>query len=303
MAIPAEREELENLEKTFAGNLDALRAVDSDLADRLAACDLPDDLEHTDTFDGQQSFRSASLSRSGWFGQTSMPSLRDQIVIDRFDHAGSNVILPGCGQGTGIKLLLDRLAQHNTVYVYEPTPLNLALLLRLHDLAHAIRIHRLVLLCDETLDKPLLDVLARYPLLTAPAKMLSWPWLTDEQTQKLSSQVGKTLDTIASDVKDRLDHAKKRLADMPIEPPPTDGPARVFICSLTAKPAADQFAKDLAAGLNNPGQSPISVSYLSLQTENPTAIRPCPYLRVYPKTTPHLDATSGCDPHCTRPSE
>jgi len=231
-------------------NLESLRSVDPDLADRIQTCPLPNDLQPAETFDGCDSFRADSLSDSGWFAHTSMPAVREEALVDQFEHGGSNVLLPGSGHGYAIRELLERLGRHNTVYVWETRTIHLALLLRLYDFAADLATRRLALMLGDDLEKTLGDFFVNHPRMTPPAKMISWPWLSPNQVHQYFQHVEAAVARIGQVRSDLLKNARAKVEAMTAEP---TQPLRVFVCSMAARPAMHQVALDLAWGFDRLG--------------------------------------------------
>ncbi len=167
-------------------NARALEAVDPGLAARLREA-LGSGLagyEPAGTRDGHVSLRTRLPDGSTcWLGRTSIPEVRAQALLDQFDPGTGNVVIPAFGQGREAALLLERLGPHRAVFVWETDALSLALPLAIHDFAESIRAQRLVLvLCGpEQLENVFVDWLASHPGHSPPARIMMWPWTTEQQ--------------------------------------------------------------------------------------------------------------------------
>ncbi|HSW45282.1 MAG TPA: glycosyltransferase [Phycisphaerae bacterium] len=131
------------------------------------------------TRDGHLSFRiSADDGQPAWLGRTSIPLVRAEVLLEKFDSGTGNVLLPGLGQGMEVSLLLLRLGSHRAVFVWETQAEALALAMRLHDWHGAIATGRLkFLVCSlEQLAQVLPDWLDRHPGYLCPERIMMWPW-------------------------------------------------------------------------------------------------------------------------------
>jgi hypothetical protein len=175
-------------------NLAALRNAEPRLAEVLAHLPEvgPEEVAPAYTRDGRLSFR--LLGPDGvptWFGRTSIPTVRAEALLDRFDTGKANVILPGIGQGTEAALLTRRLGRHRAVFVWEPDARSVQLALRLHNLATAIEDGRLVLLVCmlPELTAALAGWLKEHPGHLCPNQMLMWPWQSMAEIAPIRSAV------------------------------------------------------------------------------------------------------------------
>lgn len=164
----------------FARNLEALRTVQPALAERLAGIDLSA-LHPTParTRDGGTSYQIRRPDGTiGWFGRTSIPSVRAAALLEQFDAGQGNVLLAGIGEGSEALGLLRSLGRHRAVFAWEPEAPALRLMLGLHDCAEPLRQERLVLLaCPlEGLQTTMAAWLSDHPGHLCPARILMWPW-------------------------------------------------------------------------------------------------------------------------------
>jgi hypothetical protein len=163
-------------------NLAALRETDADLADRVRQAGAEAaSVEVARTRDGLLSFRiPAGDGGIIWFGRTSIPSVRAEALMEKFDAGTGNVLLPGIGQGREVTLLLERLGPHRTIFVWEIEVVSIALALRLHPWSQAIAASRCVfIVCPlEQLADNLVAWLDWHPEYMCPERIMMWPWST-----------------------------------------------------------------------------------------------------------------------------
>ncbi len=178
----------------FQRNLDALTQRDPALANRLsplAAADaaLPPLVR---TRDGHLNFR---LPRPdgppAWFGRSSIPGVRAEALLAQFHAGGGNVLLPGIGEGTEARLLTQRLARHQVVFIWESDIGILHLAIRLRDFAEPILAERLVfLVCPVSgLTPVLMDWVRSHPGRSCPTRLLMWPWQSMSEISACRSAV------------------------------------------------------------------------------------------------------------------
>lgn len=163
-------------------NLDALRQHDPQLAEKLTA-------HHRSLADWQPALGRDGIPtfcrRTGehalqWLGRTSVPGVRAEATVERFDPGTGNVFLPGLGQGYAAELLLGRLGPHRAVFAWEPDAEMIALALCLYRWSRPIEAGRLVLLNSDAdhLAVELTNWLKRHPGHLCPNRIMMWPWLS-----------------------------------------------------------------------------------------------------------------------------
>lgn len=166
----------------FQDNMAALRQVDAALAVRVeqAAGGLAG-VELARARDGSLSFRlSQSDGRRTWFGRSSIPTIRAEVLLEKFDTGAANVLLPGISQGQEVSLLLQRLGRHRAVFVWETEIAFVVLSMRLHRWAEAIQTGRCIfIVCPpDQLAATLLNWLGAHPGHLCPERIMMWPWST-----------------------------------------------------------------------------------------------------------------------------
>jgi len=163
----------------FDNNLAALRNADAELAAQVErAAGSSAGVEAARTRDGQVNLRLAGDGQSAWFGRSSIPLVRAEVLLEKFEVGTGNVLLPGIGQGQEVTLLLQRLGGHRAVFVWEQAWENIALALRLHPWSDAIVGQRLVfLVCPpENLTNALVRWLDAHAGHLCPERIMMWPW-------------------------------------------------------------------------------------------------------------------------------
>lgn len=174
-------------------NLEALRPVDPACADRLAALPIPSSVQPAVGRDGSTTWRICrDAGRIEWFGRTSMPTVSAESLLAGFQPGLGNVALGGIGSGREAWLLPERLGRHRSVVVLETDPLNLALALRLWDIADALRARQVVLLLARDLNglrEALLQFCCQHPGFELPTRLLAWPWRSKADNQACTALI------------------------------------------------------------------------------------------------------------------
>jgi hypothetical protein len=238
-------------EKIFENNIAALRAVDADLADRLAKMRLPLEVVAATGRDGSATYRMRTADGERWFGFTSMPTVSGPALLANFDPGDGNVLLAGIGQGIEARLISERLGSNRAVFVLERDPLPLALALRLHDLADPIERGRLLLIAADDLGGALVRFLVDHEGYTAPGRMLAWPWLSQTDVEAMKGLLQRASARAASDRADKMAAALQVLAEAyPERRPLPDRPRTMIVCPH-ADDRACEFAADVLSGLKD----------------------------------------------------
>lgn len=236
-------------------NLAALSRVDPPLAEtiRAAAAEAPD-VTPAATRDGQVNFRiSTSGGKPAWFGRTSIPLVRANALLERFDPGHGNVLLLGIGQGTEAALLLGRLSKARAVFVFETEPINLLLALRLHDFEPAIADERLVLLTApaERLADALRQALERRPGHACPARIMVWPFKTPIAADACRITAEEVYRDIESQRARRLETMQAKLSDLPAPP---GGEPSIALFSIHTLDETLAYGQQLADAAREAGQ-------------------------------------------------
>ncbi|MBN1343758.1 MAG: glycosyltransferase family 1 protein [Phycisphaerae bacterium] len=224
-------------------NLEALREVDPEWADRLAAVSLPP-AEPATGRDGSPTFRVRTSEGDRWLGWTSMPTVSGPALLENFDPGGSNVVLFGIGQGVEARLLTNRLGPSRAVFVLERDAATLSMALRVTDLADAIRRGRLVLIVGDDLGEGLVRFLAEREGYLTPERMLAWPWMDQAAKDAARIVIQRAANEVARHRTARLATTIETMSSWsPSRGAMPDHPRTMVIC-----PHADQEICRLAAG-------------------------------------------------------
>ncbi|MCK6457393.1 MAG: hypothetical protein L6Q92_12805 [Phycisphaerae bacterium] len=170
-------------------NLDALRIVDATAARAVESAALPAGLELRATRDAALNYWWPDAGGGRWLGRTSLPAARSAGLIESFAFGPGNVLLVECGGGHELLALLQRLPAHAAVFVIEPDVQEIALLLRLHDVAQAVAARRLWLFAGDGAWDAAADAMRREPGLLPPQRVLAWPWWTTQRVREITERV------------------------------------------------------------------------------------------------------------------
>ncbi len=266
-------------------NLAALRQKDQPLAERLAASNPPADLAATR--DGSMNYRLTTPEGTvGWLGRTSIPAVRAEAILESFQPGTGNVFLPGIAEGTEALLLTERLGPHRAVFAWEPDPLNVRLVLSLHDFARAIEAGQLILLVCPALDlaTTLTAWLERNPGHLCPERLLMWPWQTFPEVAECRSSVEQAYQLIEQTRSTQIQAARAKISAMPA--PAEDDPLAVALIALHAR--EDTWV--LTEALVSAGES-MGWRMLPVVLRTPADVHPLARLRTL--------STAERRPHCT----
>lgn len=237
-------------ETVFDTNIAALRAVDADLADRLASLTLPPEIVPTMARDGSPTYKIRAPAGERWFGFTSMPTVSGPALLRSFDPGDGNVLLAGIGQGIEARLMVDSLGANRAVFVLERDPLMVALALRLHDVSAAIEHGRLPLLVGEDPVASLVRFLIEHEGYTAPTRMLGWPWMSQTELDEMKGLLERSADQAARHRATALAEVIEQLAvEYSSDRPLPDRPRTLVICPH-ARSDICRFAADVLRGLD-----------------------------------------------------
>ncbi|MBN1492351.1 MAG: hypothetical protein JXA69_20735 [Phycisphaerae bacterium] len=230
----------------FHNNIAALKGVDAALADRLAGLAIPDSVEPCHARDGEATFRIRDADgRTRWFGGSSVPTASAAGLVSSFDAGTGNVLLHGIGHGTVVTLLLRALEPYRGVVVLETDPLAVALALRLHDYADALRSRRLVLVLGqpETLESEFTTFLRTNEGYLCPERLLVWPWQTPNDSQQLQAIVERSRNVVYAERSEALAALQRQRPAASAEPFPES--PRVAVVALAASPDLWDWADEV----------------------------------------------------------
>ncbi len=252
----------------FERNISVLAKFDSQLAEKIRKVSLPDDLKFISAVDGTITAFSPVLSKSGWFAGTSVPYIRESVIMEKFAPENSNVLLPGTGQGVGIQILLEKLSAYQAIFVLEQHLLNIALMFFLYDFSKAIEDGRLIFLAGTDIEKCLNEFFARHKEYAFPEKAIHWPWIPMRKMQEIALSIERAFANITREQNKSMSELEAELEKKLADKKSDNG--RMYIISLASTSGYFRFAKSLA----------ISSESLGYQTET--------YLFDTPKHGTHL---------------
>ncbi len=256
---------------TFKKNLSALETVDGSLAGKLSDVSWPDDLQFLPALDGTPTAFSREFGRSGWYAFSSVPQIREKIVCDQFSPGSANVILPGAGQGVGLQRLLARFNLCQSIYIWEPDLLQIAVLLTLYDFSRDIAGRRLIILADPDLTKTLVDYVASHLDIKKKKKMMSWPWITENHMQEISLKVEKAVGEFNGIINKTVETLQKQVTEILTRIPDRKTPIiNIKIISPHVHPRIHQLARDFQSAVNKLGY--ISEVYVFDRPEHSSGI-------------------------------
>ncbi len=253
-------------------NLSALRHMDPDLANCLAALPLPPMAVPAVGRDGSSTFKLRTPHGEHWLGFTSMPTISGPALLANFDPGGGNVALPGIGQGTEARLLTERLGRNRAVFVLESDLGLLRLALHVHDLAAAIEQGRLVFIVGPNLEESLVGFFERHDGYLVPERMLSWPWMEPPALNEMTLVLQRAVTRINRRRSSMLGEISLQLEGLYATPPVLAEKPRTLVVCPHPHGDAHRLAGELQSGLNDAdwpcevwlGDSPGMVHPLSL---------------------------------------
>ncbi len=238
--------------KILESNLDILSRYDIQLANRLRNISLPDDIKFISATDNILTAFSSVLSKSGWLAGTSAPSIRESVITENFSPDNSNVLLPGMGQGIGIKFLLEKLANYQAIFVLEQNLLNIFLAFCLYDFSKEIEKGRLVILTDSDIEQCLKDFFVEHNEYAFPTKAIHWPWISEKKMQEISLIIEQALAYVTRQHSKKMSELQAELARK-IDINRANTRNNLYIVSFAYTPEYFRFAKSLSIAADSSG--------------------------------------------------
>ncbi len=223
-------------------NLAALAQVaPPELAERLRATRLPDHWRPVRALDGAPTWRIEPPGNPAeWLDHTAAPRSRAGGLLRLADLSAANPALPSAGSGALVALLLERLAAHRAVYVFEDDLVRLRAVLSIYDLAGDLCGSRCIIVAGPDEPDTLRALLERHPGLLPPGSILPMPHV--ERRRVLAVQ--RTCETVAREVAGRR---QQRLSELAGRLRAAAGPQpRLAIVSLDGDKAHHALARELA---------------------------------------------------------
>lgn len=171
-----------------------------------------------------------------WLGRSSIPRVRGEAILERFETGNDNVFVPGISAGYEVDRLLATLPATRAVFVWEQDAGQLALVLRVYDWSATITTRRLVLLTGnlESLTDSMVNSLRRHRGHMTPNRILGWPWLLPAEVAAICSAVQAACviceqerAAVLAELRPRLVSAQAREGCIP-----TGGPSKVGLIRL-----------------------------------------------------------------------
>ncbi len=215
----------------------------------------------TATRDGQVNFRLRQADGSTqWFGRISIPSVRAEAVLAKFDAGQGNVILPGIGEGSEVYLLSHRLGRHRAIFVWEEDPRAIMLAMHLHDYAQALVDERIVFLTGPLaeLGDALANWLERHPGHLCPNRLMLWPWQIPMDLADVQATVESAFCRSDQHRQQALLGIQDHLASLPLGTS-ADAPPHIALLAARADPETWFLLDALAQGAADAGWSSVTI--------------------------------------------
>lgn len=238
--------------QVYRHNRTALRRVQPDLARVVEEAVIPDSVRWVEGRDGTPTAQLApSATHCRWLGASSMPTLSVAAALGDTPGTGSNVLLPRIGTGLEALYLAQRLAAHCGVFVFEPDPWRIKLVLHLHDYSLFLQTHRVVFLTGSALEPAMVEFLTENEGFDFPQRLIL-PWnLNPGQQDALRTDMRQAGHAVEKDRRRRL-HALS--TQSPSEQPRGRTEAmRVAVVTVDARPRSMSRAETVSTVLASLG--------------------------------------------------
>jgi len=269
-------------------NLRALRARNAALTSAIESAQPPPSIRAATARDGGRSFCWTEGGRTNWLGRTSLPTVRSQALVDAFQPGSGNVLLVGFGQGAEVRLLLDRLLEHQAVFVIEECPWAAKLVLRLHDFSRDVEAGRLVLLNGPDAWDQYRRFLLQHDGYLVPERILSWPYFSTATAMDISSRVSLINSGVEAA---RAENFRKGQESGAMTTKQTGDAASAAIICNQADSACRRLAADLAAAARRLGYTP-----QSFVPDSPRLMHPLAVARTLASARPRFCLLIDCLP-------
>ncbi|RMF74920.1 MAG: hypothetical protein D6744_14035, partial [Planctomycetota bacterium] len=190
----------------FRRNLEALRRDDADLAERIAAADLPRHWRPVRALDGSPAWRTEPpAAPPQWLGGSAAPKTRGRACLAAQRGAIVNLACTGFGAGVEIADLLPTLPPHAAVFIFENDLRKVAAVLRTHLLDEALRRGALILHDPADEAGALRRVLERHPGLRPPTRVVALPDTPPERVNEIRALCETVVQQVAQDRRRRIE--------------------------------------------------------------------------------------------------
>lgn len=178
----------------FDRNLTALQTVDTDLAERLRAQELPAQFSPVVALDGWTTWRIDAPIGRAFIDQSAAPLTRARGLLARHFPGATNPTLPSIDSGATLAVLLEQLPPHAAVFVVEQDFVRLRAVLTAHDFAEAFAGGRVILIAPPTPAPPALAaalewVLTDQPGLLPPGNIFRLPIVPESIAHELHAAI------------------------------------------------------------------------------------------------------------------
>ncbi|MBN1764077.1 MAG: hypothetical protein JW860_02375, partial [Sedimentisphaerales bacterium] len=250
-------------EELLRANLTVLREKNEKLAECIAGIEVPSSYRMVVAQDGSVTFRRIEDNgRKQWLSFTSMPLVTAEANLKRTDIGSGNIAMNGIGSGAYALAILGAMSPYQGLIVFEREALNLNLVFRLRDFTSTLRSGQLVLLCGDDMDALLADFYSANPGYNSIDKAVSWTWLSDQENQRFSQQVGGALEGVLHRVMAEVDTMFARQQQRDKQTPLSDTcksfvlsesgacpSLRAINCTNVYAPADITVSRDVLSGL------------------------------------------------------
>jgi len=145
-------------------NLETLREVDSDLAEKINAVEIPPEYQLAVAKDGSVSFQQKTADgKSQWLGKSSIPLVFSQANQKRIEIGQGNMVMQGLGHGADVLATLENMAPYQALFVVEQDPVVIHLTFQLRDFSPFLRTKQLVILLGKSVDQLIDDFYQKHP--------------------------------------------------------------------------------------------------------------------------------------------
>lgn len=235
----------------WSDNLAALRASQPGLAFEIANLSLPDTWRPVLGLDDTPTWRIEPPGQPPqWLAGSAAPGSRAAALLRDVALADRNPALASLGAGAELRLLLDRLARWQAVYVFEENLLVLAAVLRTVPLAAALADGRCVLVPPRQEEQFLIELLERQPGMLPPGNLICLPIVPRPRLDELRSLCERVAQRVSGARTARLDSLRSQTARVR---PGTGRTPRLASAALSPDPLAHWLAgrlRDCARSLD-----------------------------------------------------
>jgi len=276
---------LPDADACFAENIAALAAHQPEFARVLQSSAPPANAAPTRGRDGEPTYDWTDPSGGRvWLGRATTPGLRGTALVEAFQPGDGNVLLLGLGHGIEARLLVDRLARHQAIFVVELDPGLAALALRLHDFSSPIAEGRLVFCGGPDPWSSLEAYLIRHPGYLVPDRVLCMPWFDPATVADVSRRLNDLSAAAA---------LRRNYSSVDITPSSVGAINAIRLALVTnlTDPAALRLAENLAAAAAELGWSCVRCT-----PESPRWMHPAAITAGLSKFAPDLTLVLGASP-------